>query len=214
MTLIVESGIDSLTNPPTGVGFVDLECDELRFYDSDTIKFLASGSADERNAYLTINAVQVSIPPSLPPVPPSSSLGYYHLFGFSTPDGSNVLYDPGAIIPINFGDTTIFSEDVIVNDINGDGSEFEVMTPGTYHILIKYPSSVGVTGLTLNGTIIIQTPIMSTFMTNIDCVIQITAGDIISLKNIDTTIFITSITGSYGGIRAYSSIFFDRLTSI
>lgn len=213
--LIVESGVSIDSNPPTGVGFVDLKREgTLRLYDSDTIKFSASGSSDKRKGYVTMNAVQTPAPPPLPqPLPQSKVLQYYHQYGFSTPIPEDVVYPPGSNIPMNGGGTVVLSNEVIVNDVNGDGSVFRVDTPGLYNITVMIPSG-GIIGLTFNDQLIVQTSLVSINMNSIDCVIQISTGDTISLINSATLPgFGVIVRGMITDTRLYTSIFFDRYIS-
>lgn len=209
--LIVESGIDPLTNPPTGVGFVNLECGKFRFYNSNTITIQASGSADKKDSYVTAHAIQIPTPVPLVPQPPvNSEIDYYYQAGFST-IGGNTTYIQNQIIPINFGNTVTLSSNVNVIDIAGDGSIFEVNTPGTYHILVKIPTSFGVAvNLTRNGVSIPYSVVrIDITMTDIDCSITLDIGDSISIVNPSASGIV--VNGTLAGVRLYSSILFELL---
>lgn len=215
--LVIESGIDIDSNPPTGAGFIDLECGKFRIYNSDTITVQASGSADKRDSYVTAHAIQITtpLPPPVPPLPPTDSeIDYYYQAGFSTVDGGNTIYTQNQIIPINFGNTVILSNDVNVVDIIGDGSIFEVNTPGTYHIRVKIPinttNNLPIAVLTHNDvSITYSVAIAGGVMIDIDCTITLAVGDRISVIN--PSILNMTVNGTFTGVRLYSSILFELL---
>lgn len=211
--LTIESGIDPFTDPPTGVGYTDIECGKLRVYNSDTINFQVYGSIDKKKGYVTADIVQITVPPPPlpPPVPPVIvDRPYYYLVGFATPTEVPVIYPSGATIPLNNGGTITSSNEVIINDVNGDGSEFEVVTPGTYHILLRVDTISNVAaGITLDGTIVPQST--TKIASEIDCVIQIPAGGLISYVNISNANLIVRATLS--GRRLYSTVLFELYTT-
>ena len=216
--LIVESDSDPYTNSPTGVGFVDLECGGLRFCDSNTIKFSASGSADKKNAYLTAHTIPILQSSPLPQLLPviDSDVDYYYLAGLNLPlDVALVNYPPGSIIPVNYGNTITSNNEVDVIDVNGDGSAFRFDTPGMYRVLIQLSTNSindGVVGILLNGSLVPYSSSIALYnRINTDCVIKITTGDIISLSNVGNTVL--EVEGTFGGRLLYSTVLFERFSA-
>lgn len=210
--LIIESGIDPFTDSPTGVGFTDLECGKFRVYNSDTVNFQAYGSIDEKKGYVTADLVQIVIPP--PPLTPPVNLNrpYYYLAGLATPGNSDIIYPPNAMILLNNGGTITSNNGVIINDINGDGSELEVMTPGTYHILIHI-ATIGnnVVGITLDGILVPQST--SKADADLDCIVQIPVGGRISLVNIGNVALTVRASSTPAVYRLYSTVLFELYTT-
>lgn len=215
--LIVESAVNTYTRNTTGFGYVDVEdCGVIRFYNSDNIEFQASGNKDRTTSYVTARAIlppQILPSPLPPPVPPATDNEFFYQVGYSTIGEVNDTYAIGVPIQLSNGDITTYSNEVTINDINGDGSEFEVMTAGTYNIRVDIPTaSLSVIALFNNGVAIPYTTASttSTTYTMIDAIVQVTEGDIISVQRMVGSLQL-SIRAITQGSRLYSSITFNRL---